>query len=335
MTDHTALAPRVRVEVLLDEDDRRAALHDATFWGLRATPKQVPSVWLYDERGSRIFDEITRLPEYYPTRREREILERRASEIARTTRAETLVELGSGTSEKTRLLLDALSAEGTLARFVPLDVSEEVLVASAYAVADEYPGIAVHAVVGDFERHLERVPADGRRLVAFLGSTIGNLVPAARARFLTEAAGALREGDRLLLGLDLVKDPARIEAAYDDAAGVSERFQRNALAHLDRELGSSFADAALAYRAAWDPVQEWMDIGFRSLREQAVAVPVLGIEVHFAQDELLRIEVSTKFRRERVERELAAAGLALERWWTDPAGDFAVALARSAEDRAT
>ncbi len=326
MTDRMALAPRVRIDVLLDGDDRRAALHDATFWGLRATPKQVPSVWLYDERGSLLFDEITRLPEYYPTRREREILHAHAGEIAALTEAETLVELGAGTSEKTRLLLDALA--GSLRRFVPLDVSEEILVASAYAVADEYPGIAVHAVVGDFERHLGRVPAQDRRLVAFLGSTIGNLAPAARGRFLVAVAGVLREGDRLLLGLDLVKDPARIEAAYNDAAGVSERFQRNALVHLDRELGSSFAAAAFDYRAVWDADEEWIDIGFSSLREQVVPVPGLGVDVRLAAHEPLRIEVSTKFRRARVEGELAAAGLALERWWTDPAGEFAVALVR-------
>jgi L-histidine N-alpha-methyltransferase len=325
------VSERVSVDVLLDAEDRRRALHEATACGLRSTPKSIPSIWLYDEHGSQLFDEITRLPEYYPTRREREILDTAADEIASRARAETLVELGSGTSDKTRLLLDALAAAGTLRRFAPLDVSEEVLVASAHAIASERPGLDVHAVVGDFERHLGAVPSRGRTLVAFLGSTIGNLQPDARARFLAVVAGCLELGDALLLGLDLVKEPARIEAAYNDAAGVSERFQRNALAHLDRELESGFARARLVYRAAWDPVHEWVDIGFRSTAAQVVRVPGLGLDVELADGEPLRIEVSTKFRRERVEAELTAAGLALDRWWADGAGDYAVALAARRE----
>lgn len=330
MTHRTTLHPRVRVDVLVDASDRRSALHDATFWGLRSTPKQVPAIWLYDEAGSQIFDGITRLPEYYPTRREREILIRDAAEIAARSGAETLVELGSGTSEKTRLLLDALSAAGSLRRFVPLDVSEEILLSSASAIAAEYPTIDVHAVVGDFERHLLAVPDDDRRLVAFLGSTIGNLVPEARARLLAAVASSLGEDDALLLGLDLVKDVARIEAAYNDRAGLSEAFQRNALAHLDRELGSSFGRASLVYEAFWDTRHAWVDIGFRSTAPQVVGVPALGTEVAFAEDEWFRIEVSAKFRRGQVEAELDEAGLSLARWWTDDAGDFALCLATPA-----
>ena len=325
--DRTALAPRVRVEVLVDADDRRAALHDATFWGLRDTPKQVPAIWLYDERGSRLFDEITRLPEYYLTRREREILAARASAIASVTQADTLVELGSGTSEKTRLLLDALASEGTLSRFAPLDVSEEVLVQSAYAIAEEYSSIAVHAVVGDFERHLPSIPDGGRRLVAFLGSTIGNLTTDTRGRFLRGVAAALGSGDALLLGLDLVKEPGRLEAAYNDSQGLTEIFIRNALAVLDGELDGNFSRAGFDYVAAWDPANEWVDIGFRSLGAQVLAVRGLEVEVAFADGEPLRVEVSSKFRRERIESELDAAGLSLERWWTDANGDFALALA--------
>jgi L-histidine Nalpha-methyltransferase len=327
VTDRAALAPRVRVEVLVDEAHHRAALREATALGLRSTPKQLPVVWLYDERGSELFDAITRQPDYYPTRCEREILDAHSAEIASATRAETLVELGSGTSEKTRLLLDALAAEGSLRRFVPLDVSEEVLVASAYDIAAEYPEVEVHAVVGDFERHLAAVPADDRRLVAFLGSTIGNLQPEARGRFLRGVASSLGEGDALLLGLDLVKDPRRIEAAYNDGAGVSERFQRNALVHVDRELGSTFARSRFDYDASWNPEHEWVDIGFRSVGDQTVQVPELGIEVAFADAERLRMEVSTKFRRERVEAELGAAGLELARWWEDERCEFAVCLA--------
>jgi L-histidine N-alpha-methyltransferase len=246
---------------------------------------------------------------------------------------ETLVELGSGTSEKTRLLLDALSAEGSLRRFVPLDVSEEILVASAYQVAAEYPDLAVHAVVGDFERHLTAVPDDDRRLIAFLGSTIGNLLPDVRARFLRAAAASMSDDDALLLGLDLVKDVARIEAAYNDSAGVSDQFQRNALVHIDRELEADFARARFEYSARWSAADEWVDIGFISAAEQVVHVRGLDVDVSFARGEYLRMEVSAKFRRDGIERELADAGLELTSWWTDETGDFALALAEPAPGR--
>jgi L-histidine Nalpha-methyltransferase len=325
---------RVRIDVLVNEADRRTALHDATLRGLRDIPKQVPVIWLYDELGSQLFEDITRLPEYYPTRREREILDGRAAEIAALTRAQTLVELGSGTSEKTRLLLDALAAEGSLRRFVPLDVSEKVLVASAREIADDYPGIEVHAIVGDFERHLSAVPRDDRRLVAFLGSTIGNLLPDGRARFLGTAANCLGVDDALLLGLDLVKDPGRIEAAYSDSHGLTEAFVRNALLVLDLELEATFSRVRFDYFATWNPENEWVEIGFRSVGEQLVRVEVLGIDVAFADGEPLRMEVSSKFRRDRIERELAEAGLRLERWWTDDSNEFALALAvRSRHER--
>lgn len=333
MKDHTALTPRVRVEVVLDEEKRRAALRDATARGLRAVPKQLPSIWLYDEAGSRLFHEITRLPEYYLARREREILVDHAAEIASLTRAETLVELGSGTSDKTRLLLDALSRQGSLRRFVPLDVSEEVLVTSAYEIAAEYPAIEVHAVVGDFERQLPCVPEGDRRLIVFLGSTIGNLLPGARAAFLRAAAECVGADDAILLGLDLVKDPARIEAAYNDSRGLTERFVRNGLVAVDRELDADFSQARFDYFAEWNPATECVDIGFRSIAEQVVHVRALELEVAFADGEPLRVVVSSKFRREQVEGELAAAGLVLERWWTDDAGDFALALAASASAR--
>jgi L-histidine Nalpha-methyltransferase len=327
MTHDAALNPRVRVDVLLDEGDRRTSFRDAAVAGLRATPKRIPSIWLYDERGSRLFDEITRLPEYYLTRTEREILEEHASEIASETRATTLVELGSGTSEKTRLLLDALTGAGTLRSFAPLDVSEEVLVTSAHEIADEYQEIGVHAIVGDFERHLSALEPGGRRLFAFLGSTLGNFEPEGRSRFLHALASSLEPEDALLLGLDLVKRPARLQSAYNDSAGLSERFQRNGLAHFDRELGSDFRRARLEYRAYWDVEREWVDIGFDSVDAQAVGVPALGIEVQLTKGERLRTQVSAKFRRERFETELADAGLGLTRWWTDANDDFSVALA--------
>jgi L-histidine N-alpha-methyltransferase len=333
MPSATETGPRVRVDVLLDDGDRRAALHDDTFWSLRETPKELPAVWLYDERGSQLFDEITRLPEYYLTHREREILTAHATEIAARTAARTLVELGSGTSDKTRLLLRALDAAGTLERFVPLDASEAILRTSAHALAAEYATLGVHAIVGDFERHLGAIPAGERRLVAFLGSTIGNLTPSRRARFLASVASILGPGDGFLLGVDLVKDPVRLAAAYNDSRGVTESFVRNGLEVANRELGAEFDQERLAFVARWDEESEWMDIGFRATVAHTVPVAELDVAVPLAAGEPLRLEISSKFRREGVEADLAAAGLELQEWWTDGAGDFAVLLARRASQR--
>jgi L-histidine N-alpha-methyltransferase len=288
----------------------------ATARGLRSTPKELPAVWLYDERGSRLYEGITRLPEYYLPRREAEILAAHSAEIA-CTGARTLIELGSGTGRNTRLLLDALA--GTLERFVPLDVSEEALRAGAAAIAADYPGLSVEPVVGNFERDLGSLPEG---LIAFLGSTIGNLYPDARARLFAQIDGPL------LLSLDLVKDEARLEAAYDDPSGVTEAFARNALTAANRELGASFDQGLLAYEARWDAEHEWLDIGFRALAAQQVSIPALELELRLEQGELLRVEVSSKFRLERLEPERRHAGLAVESWWTDDAGDFAVALIR-------
>ncbi len=294
--------------------------------GLTASPKVLPPKWFYDEEGCRLFDEITQLPEYYPTRTERAILAARAGDIAASTSADTLVELGSGTSEKTRLLLDALSAQGSLRRFVPFDVSEPTLRDAAAAIELEYPGVEVHAVVGDFERHLDRLPAGGTRLVAFLGSTIGNLDPAGRARFYRSLAAGLGPDDALLLGTDLVKDSRRLEAAYDDDAGVTAAFNRNVLAVLNRELAADFVPERFAHVAKWDPGEEWLEMRLRSQATQTVRVDELDLDVEFADGEEMRTEISAKFRRQRVEAELAAAGLALTAWWTDPDGDFALSL---------
>ena len=322
-----AAAPRIRIDRLLDEDDRRSTLHDATFWSLRGRPRELPAVWLYDHRGSQLFDEITRLPEYYLTRAEREILVRQADEIAALTEARTLVELGSGTSEKTRLLLDALEAAGTLEQFVPLDVSEEVLRASAEGIAARYRNLGVHALVADFERHLTALPQGPSRLIAFLGSTIGNLDPERRSRLLQAVAATLAPGDRFLLGVDLVKEPARIEAAYNDSRGVTETFVRNGLTVVNRELGADFDQERLEFVSRWDAEHEWMDIGFRAIEAHAVSIPGLEVELPLQRDEALRFEISAKFRRKGIERELASAGLSLDAWWTDPNGDFALLLA--------
>jgi len=295
--------------------------------GLTATPRTIPPKYFYDAHGSHLFDEITRLPEYYPTRAERAILEAHVDEVAATSGAETLVELGSGTSEKTRLLLAALVEAGTLERFVPFDVDPAVLGEAGAAVAREFPGLVVEPVVGDFEHHLGELPRHPRRLVAFLGSTIGNLDPGERAEFLAGVRSTMDQGDSLLLGTDLVKDVDRLVAAYDDAQGVTAAFDKNVLVVLNRELGADFDLDAFVHRSVWVPEHERIEMRLESVRDQVVHVGALDLDVRFEAGEQLRTEISTKFRRATVESELASAGLALQQWWTDPAGDFALSLA--------
>jgi L-histidine N-alpha-methyltransferase len=316
------------IDVHLGPADLEAALREDALSGLTATPKRLSPKWHYDARGSALFDEITRLPEYYLTRCERAILEAHAGDIAREAGADTLIELGSGTSAKTRLLLSAMREAETLERFVPFDVDEATLRSAAAAVVEEYPGIAVHAVVGDFERHLPLLPRGGTRMVAFLGSTIGNLEPAVRARFLADLAATLAPGDSLLLGVDLVKAPERILAAYDDPGGVTAEFSRNVLRVLNDRLGAEFDPEAFDHVARWDAECEWVDIRLRASTAHTVRIAELDIEVPFAAGEEIRTEIAAKFRRERLAEELQRAGLAERRWWTDPGDGFGVALAR-------
>ena len=294
--------------------------------GLQSSPKSLPPKWFYDSVGSDLFDQITRLPEYYPTRAEAEILHTRAAEIASAAAADTLVELGSGTSEKTRVLLDALRDSGALRRFVPFDVDASMLSAASRAIQDDYPGIEIAAVCGDFEKHLAKIPNGGRRLFVFLGSTIGNLKPGARAEFLAGLAAALQPGDSLLLGTDLVKDAGRLVAAYDDAAGVTAQFNRNVLAVINRELDADFDVDAFRHVATWNALDERMEMRLRSERAQRVRIGALDLTVDFAAGEQVLTEVSCKFRAEGVADELAQAGLKLTQWWTDAAGDFGLSL---------
>jgi L-histidine N-alpha-methyltransferase len=328
MTNDTTTSPRV--DVYLTADDLRRALRSDADRGLRSSPKDIPPKWFYDTRGSQLFDEITRLPEYYPTRRERAILEARATEIAQVTRADTLVELGSGTSEKTRILLDALRDAGTIRRFVPFDVSEQTLRDAADAVHRDYPSVAVHAVVGDFEHHLGSIPGGGRRVVAFLGGTIGNLLPPVRAEFLLEIAKGLGLDDHVLLGLDLVKDVGRLEAAYDDAQGVTAEFNKNVLLVMNRELDADFDVTRFEHVAEFDRENSRIEMRLRAVDAHTVDVRALGLTVPFDAGEEMRTEVSAKFTREQVADELRTAGMQLVRWWTDPEGDFALLLARLA-----
>jgi L-histidine N-alpha-methyltransferase len=319
----------LQVDVYLTPADRLDAMRADVRAGLTATPKELPPKWFYDERGSALFEEITRLPEYYLTDVERLILAAHADDVARLTEANTLVEPGSGSSEKTRLLLDAMVEAGHLRRFVPFDVSEQALRESAMAIAEEYPEIEVHGVVGDFEHHLVRLPEGRRRLFAFLGSSIGNLTGEQRARFLMDLHELLEPGEALLLGADLVKDVARLEGAYNDTAGVTAEFNRNLLAVLNRELGADFDLDLFAHVARWDAEQEWIEMLLRSEVDQTVRVRDLELEVEFAEGEEMRTEISDKFRAEGLQTELAAAGFDLRQWWQDPAGDFALSLSFS------
>ncbi|MFE9919495.1 L-histidine N(alpha)-methyltransferase [Micromonospora sp. NPDC005553] len=315
------------LEIYLEEGDLERGLRDDVRAGLSAEPKWLPPKWFYDARGSELFEEITRLPEYYPTRAERAVLAAHAPDIATLTGAKTLIELGSGSSEKTRLLLDAFTRRGGLGTFVPLDVSVSALRGSTAQIAADYPRLRVRGIVGDFTRQLDRLPTGGRRLVVFLGGTIGNLLPAERAEFLTAMRAALEVGDWLLLGTDLVKDPSVIVPAYDDAAGVTAEFNRNVLHVINRELGADFDPAAFAHVAAWDPDHEWIEMRLRATRPMSVRV--LGLTVDFAAGEELRTEVSAKFHREGIAAELAAAGFATAEFWTDPDALFGVTLARA------
>jgi L-histidine N-alpha-methyltransferase len=303
-----------------------AALRADALAGLTARPKTLPPKWFYDERGSELFDKITLLDEYYPTRAEREILAARAAEIASATAATTLVELGSGTADKTRLLLDALAAGGTLARYVPIDVSESALVTAGNRMLDRYPGLRVQAVLSDFTEQLGLPDSDGPRLVAFLGGTIGNLLPAERSEFLASLRAGLRVGDSLLLGTDLVKDPAVLVNAYDDAAGVTAEFNKNILRVLNAELGANFDLDEFDHVALWDAGAQWIEMRLRSAVDQVVLLPAIGLSVPFAAGEEMRTEISAKFRRDGVAAELAAAGLTLRSWWTDGGDRFGLSL---------
>ena len=310
----------------LPADFLSAALREDVLRGLTATPKWLPPKWFYDDRGSELFDEITRLPEYYPTRAERSILDERAADIAAASGADTLVELGAGSAEKTRLLLDALRDAGTLRRFVPVDVSEGALRQAATGILADYPGLTVHAVAADFEQHLDQLPNGGRRLVAFLGGTIGNLVPDQRAAFLRSVRDTLRPGETLLLGTDLVKSPDVLVPAYDDAAGVTAEFNKNVLHVVNRELKADFDPDGFAHVAIWDAEAEWIEMRLRSLRDQRVRVELLNLDVSFARGEELRTEVSAKFRPDGVAAELDAAGFDLTEWWTDSESRFGLSL---------
>ena len=320
----------VHVDVRLVPDDLQVALRRDARAGLVATPKVMPPVWFYDDRGCELYEAITRTPEYYPFRTERDLLRADAGAIARAAGATVLVELGSGTSEKTRVLLDAMAgAPAGLVGYVPFDVADATLRAASEAVAADL-GIGVHGIVGDFHEHLDDIPdtPGAPRLVAFLGSTIGNLTPVERARFLADVADLLGPDDRFLLAADLVKPVDRLIAAYDDAAGITAAFNRNLLAVLNRELGADFEVDRFAHRAVWDPENSWIEMRLLATEPMTVKLPEIDLVVDFAAGEQMRTEISTKFTPEGVADDLARAGMAVVDTWTDPAADYLLTLAR-------
>ena len=315
------------VTVHLPPDAMSRALRDEVAAGLTSQPKELSPKWLYDDRGCDLFDRITRLEEYYPTRTERSILAAHADDIVAASGADTLIELGSGTSDKTRLLLDAFDRAGRLDRFVGLDVAEPTLRDAVAKLSADHPRTEVLGVVGDFNEHLSELPRGGRRMVVFLGGTIGNLHPAERTAFLASLADALEPGDSLLLGTDLVKDRSRLVAAYDDRDGVTAAFNKNLLSVLNRELGADFDPSRFDHVARFDEDGSYIEMRLRSRGEQTVRVTELDLTVAFADGEDLRTEISTKFRPDGVRAELTAAGLEPRHVWTDDAGDFALWLA--------
>jgi L-histidine Nalpha-methyltransferase len=322
--------PQIDIEVHLAANGSARMAREVRA-GLCSEPKELAPKYFYDERGSQLFERITELPEYYPTRAERSILSERSGEIVAAAGEPTmLIELGSGSAAKTRHLLRAMRDAGCLETYAPVDISEEITHETAACLVREFPGLAVRGLVCDFEQHLERIPnGAGGRLVAFLGGTIGNLYPAPRKEFLARIAALLGPEDCLLLGTDLVKVPARLEAAYDDSQGVTAEFNKNVLAVLNRELGADFDLEAFEHVVRYDPAEQRMDIRLRSLAEQTICLAEIGLEVGFASGEEMRTEISSKFTRERLESVYDEIGLTMGGWFTDRDGDYALSLARA------
>jgi L-histidine N-alpha-methyltransferase len=315
----TSLAPPADWQAQLAADVRA---------GLGGMPRTLPSKYFYDAEGSELFERITRLPEYYLTRAEQEILADQAGRLLHATRADEVVELGSGSSRKTRLLLEAMREHGGGRRYAPLDVSEDALIGAALALCNDYPWLRFDGYVGDFTEDLPKVPRQGRRLVVLLGSTIGNFAPDERAALLAGVAAACRPGDRFLLGVDLVKGRASLEAAYDDAAGVTAAFNRNVLRVLARELDAPIPVEAFEHVARWDDRLARVELRLRASSDLVLEFPALDLTVPLAAGEEIRTEICCKFTRPVVERELGAAGLTLDGWHTDQKGRFALAVAR-------
>ncbi len=315
------------IEVHLSPEEVRTQMLADALKGLLGAEKSIPPVWFYDERGSRLFEEITQLPEYYPTRAERALLEEHAPSIAQLSKADTLVELGAGACEKTRVLLTSLQDTGSLSRYVPFDVSDEFLRGAAATLSEEFESLDIHVVIGDFHQHLAEIPTEGRRIIAFLGGTIGNLDPAQRARFFFDLNCTMSSDDSLLLGTDLVKDRGRLVAAYDDAAGVTADFNRNVLHVLNEQLGGDFNPALFRHVALWNEDEQWIEMRLRASESNEVSLAEAGITVRFDKGEDMLTEISAKFTPERIEQELVEGGFVVQGMWGAEDGEFLLTLA--------
>jgi L-histidine Nalpha-methyltransferase len=320
-------APTITIDSRIDGDSPSTIADDVRAGLGHGPPYTLQPKYFYDERGSDLFDQITELPEYYPTRAERAILNRHAPAIVERTGARELVELGSGSASKTRALLYAMAGTGRLDKYVPVDVSRVPVERCADELTDLYPGLEVHGLIGDFERDLVHLPDGERRLVAFLGGTIGNFDPSHRASFLRTLRGLLGPTDWLVLGTDLVKDAGVLQRAYDDSAGVTAQFNLNVLSVLNRELDGDFDPSAWEHVARWDADEEWIEMRLRAVRDQRVSLPGASLDLDFVAGDEIRTELSCKFTRERIEDELAAADMRLVELFTDPDGLFALSLA--------
>jgi L-histidine N-alpha-methyltransferase len=308
------------------------ALAEDVLDGLTRPFKELPPKYFYDAAGALLFEDICELPEYYPTRTEAMILTGNAASIAEGTEATELVELGSGYATKTRILLAEMAAAGNLSRYVPIDVTDEVVRGVATSLCDDYPDLAVHGIIGDFERDLGEIPeADGPRIIAFLGGTLGNFTPGARRGFLRDIASLLRPEDTLLIGHDLVKDTPTLESAYNDSAGITAAFNRNILQVVNHELDADFEPESFEHVAFFDRRHEWIEMRLRATREMDVSIRSLDLDIHFDQDEDLRTEISAKFTRERLLADFDAAGLVLDELLTDPDDLYGLSLSRTAE----
>jgi len=316
----------VRIDVHLDEG-ALATFADDVRSGLCADPKAIPPKYFYDARGTELFEQITALPEYYPTRVEQSILDATGRDIIERLRPTELVELGPGSARKTDALLRPMLDSGCGSRYVPVDVSESAVEMCAERLVAQYDGLEIHGLVGDFEHHLDRIPpARGRRLIAFLGGTIGNLDGPQRMRLLRALRAELGPQDRLLVGTDLVKDRARLEAAYNDAAGVTAEFNRNLVRVINAHLGADLDPEAFEHVAFYNEGEQRIEMWLRARAEMRARIEVLGMEVGFSAGDQFRTEISCKFTRERLEAEYREAGLHLEMWRTDPDALFALSL---------
>jgi L-histidine Nalpha-methyltransferase len=323
----TTSEPRLQVDVFPPADD---ALARDVRAGLSAAQKSLPAKYLYDEQGAKLFDAICDTPEYYPTRTEQALLERIALELIERVNPDELVELGSGSARKTRVLLDALGKLKGRGRYVPFDVSEEMLRASARRLLQEYPWLEVRAVVGDYDRDLESLPPGQRRLFVFLGGTIGNFERGSDTQLLLRIARRMGRADQLLLGTDLIKDPAALEAAYNDARGITAAFNRNVLTVINRELGGHFEPSDFEHVAFYHPERERIEMHLQARRRHDVSIDALRMRVHFERRETILTEISRKFSRSSVEGMLGRSGLALADWFVPADHAFALSLARRA-----